>query len=75
MNVFMHTRKDTAPWQNEMRVFAQIPQVGEFLMPASDAAWYEVKLVVYTPHGGDIDAEVYAEEVDYLEIMRQTFPR
>jgi hypothetical protein len=53
--------------------FARIPFVGEYLALSTDSAWYKLQLVVHTPFPCDHDAEVYAVEVDYLEITKQTF--
>jgi hypothetical protein len=76
MKVFLHTRKPGEDWNNnEEREFVQVPHLGEYLTLRSDSPWYLVKLVIHTPHGhGAVDAEVFAEEVDHLDVMKQTFP-
>ncbi len=75
MRVFLHTRSEgKTDWKNENRDFARIPNTGEHLSLSSDSPWYEVQLVVHTPFDTDIEAEVYAVEVDHLEVMKRTLP-
>jgi hypothetical protein len=74
MKVFLQTRSEGSfEWNKEVREFVQIPFVGEYLALSTDSAWYKVELVVHTPFPCDYDAEVYAVEVDYLEITKQAF--
>lgn len=70
MRVFLHTRKDARnEWVNERREFAQVPAVGEYLTTSSHGEWHRVEIVVHTPFPCDFDAEVYAVEVDHLQVF------
>ena len=74
MKVFLHTRSDgMSDWKNEDRDFARIPNIGEYLSLSSDSPWYEVQLVVHTPFETSYDAEVFAVEVDHMEVKNQAF--
>jgi hypothetical protein len=75
MKVFLHTRsKGMFDWRNELRDFARIPVLGEYLAWDDSSPWYQVQLVVHTPfEQADCDAEVYAVEVDHNEVKRQAF--
>ena len=74
MKVFLHTRHHGEfDWLNEFRDFARIPIAGEYLARDVSSPWYQVQLVVHTPFECDCDAEVYAIEVDHLEIKNQAF--
>lgn len=71
MIVFLHTReKGSFEWINEIREFARIPIVGEYLALDVSSPWYQVQLVVHTPFECDCEAEVYAIEVDHNEVKR-----
>lgn len=73
MIVFLHTRsKGNFNWVNEIREFARIPIVGEYLAMDVSSPWHQVQLVVHTPFECDCEAEVYAVEVDHNEVKRQT---
>ena len=72
MIVFLHTRtRGLFDWANEIRDFARIPVVGEYLALDVSSPWYQVQLVVHTSFECDCDAEVYAVEVDHNEVKRQ----
>ena len=63
MRVFLHTRESKGSgWNNnEMREFARVPAIGEYVALADDSEWFEVVLVVHTPFECDCDAEVFAQ--------------
>jgi hypothetical protein len=72
MKVFLHTRNRASwNWQNELRNFARIPIVGEYLTLDSESPWYQVLVVVHTPFECDCDAEVYAVMMYNSEIRQQ----
>ena len=72
MKVFLHTRGPKQyPWQNDLRDFARIPAVGEYLALDKTSDWYRVILVVHTAFRSDCVAEVYAEKVDPNEVKKQ----
>jgi hypothetical protein len=74
MKVFLHTRSyGKLDWRNEDRDFARIPTIGEYLTRHVTSPWYQVQIVVHTPFECEFDAEVYAVEVDHLDIMDQAF--
>ncbi len=75
MRVFLHTRTHgQSDWTNENRDFARIPFIGEHLTLSSTSEWYQVQLVVHLPFDGDLDAEVYAVQVDHMAVMNEAFP-
>lgn len=70
MRVFLHTKKSgLGEWVNERREFAQLPAVGEYLTTSTTGAWHRVEVVVHTPFPCEFDAEVFALEVDHLEVL------
>ncbi len=74
MKVFLHTRSEGKyDWNNEYRDFAQIPNVGDYLALNSGSPWYLVQVIVYTPFPCDVEAEVYAVEVDHNVVKKQAF--
>lgn len=74
--VFLHTREtNQVEWSNEVRDFARVPVPGEYLALDVTSPWYRVGLVVHVPFPADWEAEVYAEKVDHLKVMSETFPR
>jgi hypothetical protein len=74
MKVLLQTRSEgNFDWNKEIRQFVQIPFVGEYVALTTNSAWYKVQLVVHTPFPCDYDAEVYAVEVDSLELTKQAF--
>ena len=74
MKVFLHTRSQgTSDWENEIRTFERIPITGEYLSLSTDSPWYRVQLVLHTPFPCDCEAEVYAVEVDHMEVKGQAF--
>lgn len=71
MRVFLHTKQDArSEWVNEQREFAQIPAVGEYLATSSNSEWYRVEFIVHTPFPCEFDAEVFAVQVDHLEVYK-----
>jgi hypothetical protein len=74
MHVFLHLRrKGLQTTDNEVRDFVQIPGLGEYVSLETTPAYFLVKVVIHTPHGGDIDAEVFAVEVDHLDALKPAF--
>ena len=74
MKVFLHTRSpQKRDWTNEMRDFARVPIIGEYLATSSSGPWYLVELVVHCPFDCEPDAEVYAVEVDHSEVQKSAF--
>jgi len=70
--VFVHTHTaGDHDWENDYHEFCRIPIEGEFFALESDGPWYQVELVVHTPFEDDLEAEVYAVEVDHNKIMKQ----
>ena len=70
--VFVHTQ--TAPgksdWINQDRHFLRLPAVGEYIALSAESPWYRVDLVVHCPFEADYAAEVYATEVDHIEVLK-----
>ena len=74
--VFVHTRKaGQEQWENEEREFAQVPRVGEHFTTHTTSPWYQVEIVVHIAFEADFVAEVFAVEVDHLEVHRRSAAR
>lgn len=71
MRVFLHTKKDArSEWENERYEFAQLPVAGDYVATSTRSEWFRVEFVVHTPFPCDFDAEVYAVQVDHLEVHK-----
>lgn len=71
MKVFLHTRTpQKRDWTNEIREFARVPTIGEYVSTSASGPWHKVELVVHCPFVCDCDAEVYAVEVDHNEVLQ-----
>ncbi|NHR07386.1 hypothetical protein HA052_19535 [Chromobacterium haemolyticum] len=71
MKVFLHTRTpQKRDWTNEIREFARIPTLGEYVSTSGHGPWHKVELVVHCPFECGCDAEVYAVEVDHNEVLQ-----
>ncbi|MBN1877500.1 MAG: hypothetical protein JXA33_24975 [Anaerolineae bacterium] len=75
MNIFTHTivLGDT-DWTNEtITCFSRVPAVGEYITLLTTGKWYQVCVVVHTPHSDEYSAEIYAVAVEHDEVMRRVF--
>ena len=62
MKIYLRIKeKADADWFSKEYTVAQIPAIGEYVVPASSSEWYQVTAVVYTlfPEA-EFVAEVYA---------------
>ena len=55
----------------EEHILDAVPRIGEHVIVATEGPWLEVQAVVHIPRNLkiDCDAEVYAVEVDHLEVL------
>ena len=60
-------------WSNSGREFLRLPVVGEYVATSSSSSWYRVELVVHCPFEAEYVAEVYAVEVDHMEVRKDVF--
>lgn len=69
--VFVHTREQgEMEWVNDYYPFSRVPVEGEYFTLSSDGEWFLVELVVHTPFDKEVHAEVFAVQVDHLEVMK-----
>lgn len=76
MHVFLHLydNQDSDPVNIDWD-YPQIPQKGDFVQTNMDGPYFEVKLVLFDNFPeSSYDAEIYAQEVDWINLVNKTFP-